>query len=245
MLRHAARLRIAGLGLLFALLAGCGGGGGGTAAPPAPPPAAPPPVPASIASFSAVPAALNTSGGPLTLTWQASNAGSYAVSVQPSFGVGGLPAGTVTGTSLTATLPVNAGSAAVVYTFTLTANGVSGTAPATAATQVTVVAAGTVAALTNVDWPAQVIYFLMTDRFDNGNTANDNGGPGDPAAAQPQNPMGWYGGDFQGVTGRINAGYLAICAHPPIISNSLYINTLRINFTLSRNHRGHVSPGSS
>ena len=39
--------------------------------------------------------------------------------------------------------------------------------------------------------------------------------------------------------------YMAICAHPPIISNSLYINTLRINFTLSRNHRGHVSPGSS
>ncbi len=207
MLRHAARLRITGLGLLFALLAGCGGGGGGTAAPPAPPPAAPPPVPASIASFSAVPAALNTSGGPVTLSWQASNAGSYALAVQPSAGVSGLPAGTVTGNSQTVTLPANGGSGALTYTFTLTANGVSGTAPATATTQVTVVAAGSVAALANVDWPAQVIYFLMPDRFDNGNPANDNGGPGDTAAAQPQNPMGWYGGDFQGVTDRIDAGY--------------------------------------
>ena len=187
-------------------LSGCGGGGSGSggAVPPPPPP---PPAAPAISSFTAVPAALNTSGGPLTLSWQASNAGSYALAVQPSAGVSGLPAGTVTGNSQTVTLPADSGSGALTYTFTLTANGVSSTAPATATTQVTVVAAGSVAALANVDWPAQVIYFLMPDRFDNGNTANDNGGPGDAAAAQPQNPMGWYGGDFQGVTDRIQAGY--------------------------------------
>jgi glycosidase len=61
--------------------------------------------------------------------------------------------------------------------------------------------------LAAVDWRAGSIYFLMTDRFYNGNPANDNGGPGDNQPAQTDNPMAWQGGDFQGVIDKINAGY--------------------------------------
>lgn len=190
------------------LLAGCGGGGASASGlAPSPPASSPAPAAPAIASFDVVPAAINAYGGRITLSWQAGNATGYALTVQPSTGVTGIPAGTISGTSLDLTLPANPGPGALAYTFTLTANGASGTTPATATTQASVSGRGNVSALTSVDWPAQVIYFLVTDRFDNGNTANDNGGSGDTEAAQPQNPMGWYGGDFQGVSGRIQAGY--------------------------------------
>jgi hypothetical protein len=61
--------------------------------------------------------------------------------------------------------------------------------------------------LAHVNWHARPIYYIMIDRFDNGNPTNDNGGPGDTEPAQPNNPMGWYGGDFQGIIDRINDGY--------------------------------------
>ena len=224
--RRAMWLRIAGLALTLSMLTACGEGGGSGATPLAPPPPTPPAPAASIASFSVAPTALNASGGAVTLIWQTSNTSNYALSVHPSTGVIGLPGGATTVTSLSVMLPGNTGATAVTYIFTLTANGAAGTPPATASTQVTVVAGNSVAVLPGVNWPAQVIYFLMTDRFDNGNTANDNGGPGDDQAAQPQNPMGWYGGDFQGVTDRIDAGYFtqlgatAIWMTPPYLQGA-------------------------
>lgn len=33
--------------------------------------------------------------------------------------------------------------------------------------------------LAHVNWHARPIYYIMIDRFDNGNPTNDNGGPGD------------------------------------------------------------------
>lgn len=42
------------------------------------------------------------------------------------------------------------------------------------------------------------IYFIMVDRFDNGDPSND----GDDAA--PEDPAGWHGGDLQGVTRRLD-----------------------------------------
>ncbi|MEF2279228.1 alpha-amylase family glycosyl hydrolase [Deinococcus sp. YIM 134068] len=58
------------------------------------------------------------------------------------------------------------------------------------------------------DWRDEVIYFAMTDRFANGNPANDNGSnqtTGD--AADRTNPLGWHGGDFAGLKTKIEEGY--------------------------------------
>ncbi|PNY81428.1 alpha-amylase family glycosyl hydrolase [Deinococcus koreensis] len=58
------------------------------------------------------------------------------------------------------------------------------------------------------DWRDETIYFAMTDRFANGNPANDNGpnrGAGD--VADRANPLGWHGGDFAGLKAKIEEGY--------------------------------------
>lgn len=58
------------------------------------------------------------------------------------------------------------------------------------------------------DWRDEVIYFAMTDRFANGNTANDNGpnrNEGD--RADRTNPLAWHGGDFAGLKAKIEEGY--------------------------------------
>jgi alpha-amylase len=192
-----------GLSLLLAL-GGCGGGGGSASAPSAPP-AAP-----AIALFAAAPGNLPAAGGLVTLNWQASNASGYTLSVQPAAGVTGMPSGTITVTTAQVGLPANDAASAQTYTFTLTASGAVGSPAATATAAVTVAASsGAPQPLASVNWPGSVIYFLMPDRFDNGDTSNDNGGPGDSEPAQPQNPMGWYGGDFQGVIDQIDAGYFS------------------------------------
>jgi len=58
-----------------------------------------------------------------------------------------------------------------------------------------------------VDWREEVIYFAMTDRFANGNPRNDDGAPGPSDDAEPDNPLGWHGGDFAGLTQKIKEGY--------------------------------------
>ena len=58
------------------------------------------------------------------------------------------------------------------------------------------------------DWRDEILYFAFTDRFANGDPANDVGagrGPGE--AADPSSPVGWHGGDFAGITQKINEGY--------------------------------------
>ena len=47
------------------------------------------------------------------------------------------------------------------------------------------------------------IYFIMVDRFENGDPTNDNAGfiAGDPAGGfDPTEPGYWHGGDLKGVT---------------------------------------------
>lgn len=57
-------------------------------------------------------------------------------------------------------------------------------------------------------WQDEVIYFAMTDRFANGNTANDNG-PDRTAGdrADRTSPLAWHGGDFAGLKAKIEEGY--------------------------------------
>jgi len=61
---------------------------------------------------------------------------------------------------------------------------------------------------TAIDFRDEIVYQLLTDRFHNGDAANDSGDlsrRGD--AADPTNPVGWHGGDFAGVRQKIEEGY--------------------------------------
>ncbi|CAI8245652.1 MAG: Cyclomaltodextrin glucanotransferase [Methanobacteriota archaeon] len=52
-------------------------------------------------------------------------------------------------------------------------------------------------------WEDSLIYMIMTDRFINGNSSND---PVETGAAQGAD---WHGGDFEGVTQKIESGYFS------------------------------------
>jgi glycosidase len=67
------------------------------------------------------------------------------------------------------------------------------------------------------------IYFVMTDRFENGDTSNDFGGlpAGDKASGfMPSDIGGWHGGDFTGLIGRLgyikSMGFTSIWITPPV-----------------------------
>ncbi|WP_051963273.1 alpha-amylase family glycosyl hydrolase [Deinococcus misasensis] len=63
-------------------------------------------------------------------------------------------------------------------------------------------------ALPMPNWKEQSIYFVLTDRFHNGNTSNDNGTNSRPGDAKDlSNPMGWHGGDLAGLKQKIESGY--------------------------------------
>ena len=52
-------------------------------------------------------------------------------------------------------------------------------------------------------WEDSLIYMIMTDRFINGNLTNDPQSTGAAPGAD------WMGGDFEGITGKIESGYFA------------------------------------
>ena len=67
------------------------------------------------------------------------------------------------------------------------------------------------------------IYFIMTDRFENGDPANDYAGlpQGDKSSGYAPNDIGgWHGGDFKGVTQRLDyiksMGFTSIWITPPV-----------------------------
>ena len=70
-------------------------------------------------------------------------------------------------------------------------------------------------ALDATSWSQQSIYFLLTDRFSNGNAANDNYGGFN---TDRNDPRKWHGGDFQGVINRLDyikgMGFTAIWITP-------------------------------
>lgn len=67
------------------------------------------------------------------------------------------------------------------------------------------------------DWRDQVIYLLMTDRFDDGNPANNDQGAGE---FKPGSGAHWQGGDLAGVTRRLSyikgLGATAVWITPPV-----------------------------
>jgi glycosidase len=67
------------------------------------------------------------------------------------------------------------------------------------------------------------IYFIMTDRFENGDPANDYAGlpQGDNSSGSaPSDIGGWHGGDFKGITQRLDyiksMGFTSIWITPPV-----------------------------
>ncbi|MBL9028214.1 MAG: hypothetical protein JNL21_38835 [Myxococcales bacterium] len=67
------------------------------------------------------------------------------------------------------------------------------------------------------DWRDAVLYFVFVDRFNDGNPANNG-----PAIGGVQTPAAYQGGDFVGVTQKIESGYF----------NDLGINTLWLSVPL-------------
>ncbi|WP_025683856.1 family 14 glycosylhydrolase [Paenibacillus maysiensis] len=73
----------------------------------------------------------------------------------------------------------------------------------------------------STDWSKQSIYFIMTDRFSNGDTSNDNYGGFNSNNSDQRK---WYGGDFQGIINRLdyiqNMGFTAIWITPVTMQKS-------------------------
>lgn len=68
------------------------------------------------------------------------------------------------------------------------------------------------------DFSNDRIYFLLTDRFANGDTTNDLG-------ANPQQPLNWHGGDFKGLIQKIKEGYFQRLGFTAIWITPVYLQT--------------------
>jgi alpha-amylase len=73
------------------------------------------------------------------------------------------------------------------------------------------------------NWSRQSIYFLLTDRFSNGDPTNDNYGGFN---ADRSDPRKWHGGDFQGVINRLDyikgMGFTSIWITPVQMQRGIY-----------------------
>lgn len=69
------------------------------------------------------------------------------------------------------------------------------------------------------DWRDQIIYFLMTDRFDDGDPANNDQGMGE---YDPSSPVHYHGGDLAGVARRLDyiagLGATSVWITPPVLN---------------------------
>jgi glycosidase len=95
------------------------------------------------------------------------------------------------------------------------------------------------------------IYFIMVDRFDNGDPSNDNAGfiAGDPSGGfDPTQPGYWHGGDLKGVTKHLTyvkkMGFTSIWITPPVKqkyiqgSSAAYHGYWGLDFTTIDPHLG-------
>ena len=87
-------------------------------------------------------------------------------------------------------------------------------------------------------WDNASVYFLLTDRFCNGNTSNDHSygratdSGGKPISGWESNPGTFHGGDFAGITKKINEGYF----------DKLGVNAIWLSAPYEQIH-GYVTPG--
>ena len=98
--------------------------------------------------------------------------------------------------------------------------------------------AHTVESADDFSWDNANVYFLLTDRFYNGNTANDHSygraldANGNPLSGWNTAPGTFHGGDFAGVTKKINEGYF----------DDLGVNAIWISAPYEQIH-GYVDSG--
>lgn len=99
-------------------------------------------------------------------------------------------------------------------------------------------AAGSIVEADGFTWDNATVYFLLTDRFRNGNTSNDHSygratdANGNPLAGWDTNPGTFHGGDFAGVTQSIKEGYF----------DNLGVNALWISAPYEQTH-GYCDSG--
>ncbi|MBN2910103.1 alpha amylase [Polycladomyces sp. WAk] len=76
-------------------------------------------------------------------------------------------------------------------------------------------------ALTSTEWQKKSIYFIMTDRFSDGDPSNNNYGG---FASDKSDPRKWHGGDFQGIINQLDyikgMGFNAIWITPVTMQKS-------------------------
>jgi alpha-amylase len=99
--------------------------------------------------------------------------------------------------------------------------------------------AGSVVEDDGFTWDNASVYFLLTDRFKNGNTSNDHSygratdANGNPLSGWDTAPGTFHGGDFAGITQEIEAGYF----------DDLGVNALWISAPYEQIH-GYVDSGT-
>ena len=76
------------------------------------------------------------------------------------------------------------------------------------------------------------VYFVMTDRFENGDTSNDYGGTDKSLSVSgylPDDIGWWHGGDFKGLTKRLDyiksMGFTSLWITPPVVQKSVQGNS--------------------
>ena len=95
------------------------------------------------------------------------------------------------------------------------------------------------------------VYFVMTDRFENGDTSNDYGGRDKSISISgylPDDIGRWHGGDFKGITKRLDyiksMGFTSLWITPPVVQKSVQGNSAAyhgywgIDFTTVDPHLG-------
>ena len=95
------------------------------------------------------------------------------------------------------------------------------------------------------------VYFIMTDRFENGDTGNDYGGVDKSKSVSgfsPEETGWWHGGDFKGITKRLDyikgMGFTSIWITPPVVQkyvqggSAAYHGYWGVDFTTVDPHLG-------
>ena len=98
------------------------------------------------------------------------------------------------------------------------------------------------------------VYFIMTDRFENGDTSNDYGGidkSKNVSGYLPDDIGWWHGGDFKGIIKRLDyiksMGFTSIWITPPVVQKSVqgssaaYHGYWGLDFTTVDPHLGSES----
>ena len=106
-------------------------------------------------------------------------------------------------------------------------------------------------AISRGDLASDSIYFVMTDRFENGKSQNDEayvGGGIFKSGFDPSSISYWHGGDFVGLTSRLpyikNLGFTSIWITPPVVNAAIqgdsggYHGYWGIDFTTIDPHLG-------